>query len=258
MKGKCRVCNSSSIVNLFNANVLGNNAIYYECQDCLYIQVGNPNWLDQAYKKPINATDTGILVRNLHNQRVVFSAMLCLGRPRSKVLDWGGGYGILVRLLRDIGIDAYWTDPYCKNLFASGFEYDQKIVGMVTSFETLEHIVNPLKEVKKMLLCSSSLLISTEVASCPAPKIYDWDYYGIEHGQHIGFFRPSTICIIAELLGKQAIRLSKNIFLICNNNINPKTFLVFYKIAMKIPLHKYILKSKTYADYSWIKSELLK
>ena len=55
---------------------------------------------------------------------------------QEQVLDWGGGDGLLVRLLRDAGLDAYHHDRYADNLYAAGFEGDPtKRYSMVTAFE---------------------------------------------------------------------------------------------------------------------------
>ncbi len=43
-------------------------------------------------------------------------------------LDYAGGYGVFTRLMRDIGFDFYWHDPYTQNLFANGFEKDIKLI----------------------------------------------------------------------------------------------------------------------------------
>jgi Nif-specific regulatory protein len=45
-----------------------------------------------------------------------------LGSLFGTVVDCAGGYGILVRLLRDYGVNALWSDPYCENVLAKGFE----------------------------------------------------------------------------------------------------------------------------------------
>jgi hypothetical protein len=245
------------MVKLFEATVYGRPAEYYECQHCLYIQIDDPSWLEEAYKRPINFTDTGIMVRNNYNKRVVSSLMLSLGSLKSKVLDWGGGYGILVRLLRDMGIDAYWTDQYCENLFASHFEYTSEEIDLVTSFETLEHLMEPVKEIRHMLSFAPNLLISTEMASFPAPSIYDWDYYGTEHGQHIGFFRPLTIDTIANILGRKAIRLNKNIFFISNQNLKSTWVVAAYRVSLKLKLYKYFMTSKTIDDYNQVKYRIM-
>ena len=40
-------------------------------------------------------------------------------------LDVDGGYGMLTRLMRDYGFHFYWTDPYCQNILARGFEVEK-------------------------------------------------------------------------------------------------------------------------------------
>jgi hypothetical protein len=50
-------------------------------------------------------------------------------------VDCAGGYGILTRLLRDIGVDALWSDPFCQNLMALGFEHSNEPAELVTAFE---------------------------------------------------------------------------------------------------------------------------
>ena len=57
--------------------------------------------------------------------------------------------GILVRLLRDYGVEALWCDQYCENLLARGFEYNGECADLVTAFEVLEHFVNPLEELDR-------------------------------------------------------------------------------------------------------------
>ena len=112
---KCRVCNHESDF-IFQTQLLGRSVGYYECSFCSYVQTEYPTWLDDAYSSPINLTDTGILARNLSNVQLVLSTMVLLGARKSKVVDYSGGHGILVRLLRDLGLDAFWDDPYCTNL----------------------------------------------------------------------------------------------------------------------------------------------
>ena len=108
------------------------------------------------------------------------------------VVDHAGGYGILVRLLRDAGVDARWRDKYCENLLARGFEATDEPCDLLTAFEVLEHLVDPVRDLSRMLHEAPAVLASTELimtAQTPPPG---WWYYGPEHGQHVGFFRRST------------------------------------------------------------------
>jgi hypothetical protein len=55
----------------------------------------------------MNDSDTGILSRNQISAKNILGVMALLGNVSGKVVDCtGGGYGILVRLLRDYGVDA--------------------------------------------------------------------------------------------------------------------------------------------------------
>ena len=119
----CRVC-ASSARYVYSLPVLGDEVDYFDCAACGYFQTQEPYWLAKAYGSAINSVDTGILYRNQLNIWRVATTLLILGKLKGKVVDHAGGYGILVRLLRDAGIDAYWRDKYCENLLARGFEAD--------------------------------------------------------------------------------------------------------------------------------------
>jgi hypothetical protein len=74
--------------------------------------------LEEAYASTINNSDTGIMSRNLSNISLVLATLILIKNRNSLVVDCAGGYGFLVRLLRDIGVNALWSDPYCENLVA--------------------------------------------------------------------------------------------------------------------------------------------
>ena len=116
----CRVCQQPSD-SLWTGTLIGHSVDYFECPSCGYVQTEAPYWLEQAYSSAINDSDTGIMKRNLYNRRVILGALHLLGETSSAVLDYAGGYGILVRLLRDDGVDAFWYDKFCQNLLQQGF-----------------------------------------------------------------------------------------------------------------------------------------
>jgi hypothetical protein len=120
-------------------------------------------------------------------------------------VDCAGGYGILVRLLRDRGIEALWADSYCENLLAIGFEHKGGKADLVTAFEAFEHFVNPKEELERLFTIAPNVLFSTEIIAIPAPKQAEWWYYGPNHGQHIGFFRVQTLSYLAHRFGKNLI-----------------------------------------------------
>ena len=178
---------------------------YFECDSCGYVQTEYPYWLERSYSEPINRSDTGILVRTGLNARLVVMVLRLLGMSTGTVVDCAGGYGILVRMLRDYGVEALWSDKYCDNLLARGFEYRGGKAALVTSFEAFEHFVDPVSELKDQLSISSNVLLSTAVIPDPTPRQDEWWYYGSDHGQHIGFFRRRTLKYLAEKFGKRLV-----------------------------------------------------
>ena len=160
---KCRVCCIESSAPIFHGQIRGRDVAYFECNLCGYVQTEEPTWLDEAYSTVINASDTGIISRNLSNVSLVLATLVLLGRTAGRVVDYAGGYGILVRMLRDIGVDAYWNDPYSENLVARGFEYHQSGADLVTAFEAFEHFLNPGLEMERLLSIAPSVLFTTDM-----------------------------------------------------------------------------------------------
>jgi hypothetical protein len=181
--------------------VLGRQVGYFDCTHCGYLQTEKPYWLEEAYETVIADLDTGIMWRNLRNMAHVVLTLTVFGRLRGRVLDHAGGYGILVRLLRDVGVEAHWRDKYCQNLLAGGFESDPGPYDLITAFEVFEHLEHPLEELRAMLQVAPIALISTDLVPSEETPSPDWWYLGPDHGQHIGFFRTRTLAHLAREVG---------------------------------------------------------
>ena len=118
----CRIC-TFSVSEVFSANLLKKYSVkYFQCSKCGYVQTEDPFWLEEAYYSSINDSDTGMMMRNLWHRNVTTTLIYFLFNTKGQFLDYGGGYGVFVRLMRDIGFDYYWQDKYRENLFAQGFE----------------------------------------------------------------------------------------------------------------------------------------
>jgi hypothetical protein len=62
---KCKICDSTA-KHIFSAKIMSKyNIRYYGCPECGYLQNENPYWLKEAYQRPINFEDTGLLSRNI-------------------------------------------------------------------------------------------------------------------------------------------------------------------------------------------------
>jgi hypothetical protein len=226
----------------------GRDVQLYECAECEYVQTEAPYWLDEAYASPINDSDTGILLRNAANARIVLATLSVLGDTRGRVVDFAGGYGILVRMLRDYGVDALWSDSYCENLLARGFEHTGEPATLVTAFEAFEHFVEPQQELDRMLRIAPNVLVSTLLMPKPAPA--DWWYYGQEHGQHVGWFRRRTLEVMAEKRGKRLVSNGESYHLFTDRTISSRRWRLLLRTSrIAALLHSRRLSPRTWSDH---------
>jgi hypothetical protein len=214
------------------------------------VQTEHPYWLERAYAESINDSDTGIMARNQNNVNIVLITLLVIGRLGDRVVDFAGGYGILTRLLRDIGVTALWSDSFSKNLLARGFEHNGEPAGLVTAFESFEHFVDPGKELDRMLAIAPNVLLSTEIIADPVPPFNQWWYYGREHGQHIGFYTLDTLRMLAERRNAHLVSDGHSYHLITKTRVNGTLWRWCLKFRRLITLlMKRRLRSKIWTDH---------
>jgi hypothetical protein len=245
----CKICGKES-KKLFKTTIRNKYKIdYFECDYCKFIQTETPYWLDEAYASPINDIDTGLLGRNiLYAPKVANILFFLLGKNETYV-DYGGGYGVFTRLMRDIGFNYYWIDPKCENLHARGFEWDESIrPKAITLFETFEHFVDPRTEVKNLLNISKNIIFSTTLAPIPTPDPEKWWYYGREHGQHVALYRKATFEFIAQEEGTHYTNFG-SLHLFTEKPISRIESLLLLKGSkLLFPIVKRQMKSKTFSD----------
>lgn len=189
----------------FRATLLGRHAVqYWSCPACGHFRTEKPHWLAEAYSRAIAGADTGLVLRNLVIGRQLACVLHEFFDPAATYLDTAGGTGLLTRLMRDVGFDFRWEDPYCENVLAYGFEAapGSAPYEAVTAFEAIEHMEDPLGFVRSCLDRSRTrtLIFTTELfeGAEPAP---DWWYLAYPTGQHISFFSARTLEHLAARLG---------------------------------------------------------
>jgi hypothetical protein len=186
--------------------VLGRHrARYRRCGACGYVAVENPHWLDEAYAdRAIAALDTGIVVRNLWLADAVDALLRWRLRKVRTALDYGAGTGLFVRLMRDRGHDFHWSDPYCENLFARGFEAeDSTRFDLATCFEVAEHLTDPITVFRQLTERAPIVIFSTELLPPASPRPGEWHYYAPETGHHVGFYTATSLQALAGKLGRR-------------------------------------------------------
>ena len=201
-KMECKICNHSSDY-LFTGKILKKYEVgYYKCSNCGFIQTEKPYWLKEAYNDPIHELDIGLLQRNITlvdlTSRIINKCRLGNG----KFIDYGGGFGIYVRLMRDKGYDFYYKDEYAVNLFSKYFTHDnsnKEKYNLLTAFEVFEHLEEPLFEIEKMFGLSDNILFTTQlVPQIDIKNVNEWWYFVPEAGQHISFYSQKALTLIAE------------------------------------------------------------
>jgi len=257
---KCRLCSEIISEAIFSATLLGKVVRYFDCSICGYVQTEQPTWLKEAYAETMNDSDTGVMSRNIANTSLTLATLALMGQAKSSIVDYAGGHGFMVRLLRDVGVDAFWSDPYAKNLVAKGFEYrgkDKKNIQLVTAFEAFEHFTNPLEEMKKIFKIAPNILLSTAIIPSPAPQPLDWWYYGLEHGQHIGFYRLKTLNYLAKKFNLNFISDGISNHFFSKEKYSPHFWKLLQILAHRFrKLFSFVLglKSKVWTDHLKIKS----
>lgn len=252
---KCNICLSET-KQIFTSKILNKHTVkYFHCAHCGFLQTEEPFWLDEAYSNPINNSDTGYLHRNLFLSQKLTILLSLFFNIKEKYLDYAGGYGVFVRLMRDIGFDYYWDDKFTTNLFARGFEFNNNFkIEAITTFESFEHFDKPNEEIEKLLQFSRNIIFSIELLPQPIPKPEEWWYYGQEHGQHISFYSEKTFKFISDKYKLNYYNLGCLHILTEKKLSNLK---LFYFNFNKYGFHKLLRKkvtSKTWDDHFKIKN----
>jgi Methyltransferase domain len=226
----CKVCGANSSACM-DALLLGKySVVYYQCQSCKFIQTEDPYWIEEAYSSAITSLDIGLIQRNEVATGFVQSVISKWFNAKGKFVDYGGGYGMLVRMMRDRGYDFYRYDIHCENLFAKTFdaqiyEKQNSSYNLLTAFEVFEHLVNPRVDFTEMLKYSHNILFSTELQPVNwKPKPDSWWYVLPETGQHISLYSENSLQSLAEQNNLYYMKGQNNMHLISEQPVNKKWF----------------------------------
>ena len=257
-KFNCRLCGFKT-KQIFTRKVLNKYDVkYLWCPNCSLIQTENPYWLSEAYSTAISDADTGILSRNLDLMKKLSIILLYLFGDNAKkytYLDYGGGYGLLVRLMRDIGFDFYWYDKYSKNIFSKGFEFKNQPIKAVAAFEVFEHLLIPKELIDFVFkeLRADSIIFSTFLYGEKPPRPVDWWYYNFQTGQHISFYNLKTLKYLARKNSMNLLTDGISTHIITKHKKSELCFKILLKISRFLfPFVRRSFKSKTFEDYETI------
>ncbi len=200
----CKICNSLS-KSVFKKKILAKyDVTFFKCSSCGFLQTEAPYWLEEAYKLPFTPLDVTIISRPTMLSQVTEDLIVKHFNFKKKFLDYGGGVGVLTRMMRDRGLDFYRQDKYAQNLFAQYFDIsdltnEEKEFELITCFEVLEHLPDPMKEISEIFSLGDNVLFSTMLQpSESVENLESWFYIFEICGQHISFYTEESMKIIAE------------------------------------------------------------
>lgn len=267
----CNLCNSTTNL-IFSSIILNKYEVkYYRCSSCELIHTEPVYWIEEAYSSSIALTDTGIILRNEINKQRIVLTLTFLNNSLSffsklkpynfNILDYGAGYGILVRMLRDIGLDIYWYDKYTQNLFAQGFEYNENIrINCLLAFELFEHLEYPSKEILNLVnsYTPDTIIFSTLLYEGHYPN-KEWWYYSFETGQHISFYNKETLKKLAEKIDYKFYSILPDFHIFSKVSIDLIRLKKFInKFENKFEKISKLYSSKTFSDHLYLKEILSK
>jgi hypothetical protein len=205
MNNCCRICYGNTRIIMNNVKLLEKYFIsYFQCLNCGFLQTEKPYWLDESYKDVITYLDLGLLSRSINcveNYKNLADNLieLKLLNFNHKIIDFAGGYGVFVRLLRDAGYNVSWQDEFCENIFSKGFEYHKgDKYDIVTAFEVFEHVFEP-SDLLNNLIKFEPEFIFFSTSLIPADiKLEKWWYLSLTTGQHVSFYTEKSLRILAN------------------------------------------------------------
>jgi len=149
--------------------------------------------------------DTGAAQRNIANLAAAFSVSRAL--HLNDVLDFGGGDGLLCRLLRDYEINCFVNDKYASATYARAFGApDFTRPGILLAFEVMEHFENPADDLRAIFQGNpTAILASTGIYRDQGA---DWWYLAPDTGQHLFFYSEKALRMIATSYNYQLLMCS--------------------------------------------------
>lgn len=203
----CVVCRGE-LVDKFEIEIRGDLAIARECNLCASLFLPEPVWLEATTALVPSESDVGAVRRALMIERVCrrLTTTRVIARG-SRIMDFGSGSGLLVRLLRDHRFDAVGFEQYRTPIFASShhvrrLEDVQNSFDLVTLIEVLEHLADPVEELQRLqfyLTQSGGFLISTLLYDTTRHGA-DWWYLDPRVGEHVTFLSSTGMRVLADRL----------------------------------------------------------
>jgi len=213
----CIVCKGQASEST-SITILGRDAFLYQCTSCEATYFPDPDWLETAYTEAISSLDTGIVERCVDIANVLTPFLW--RQSGVTAVDFGGGIGLLARLMRDRGFEFTSWDPMAGYVLPLPQRGDID-VDVITMIEVLEHLTDPVETLQHCISNCDLIFISTHLIP-KAGLTPDWHYLQPNTGQHIFFCSEVTLETIASSLGVMLTSNGDNLHVL---HRKPLTFL---------------------------------
>lgn len=222
----CRLC-GGHVRKQFELLVLGRHQVgYYHCTQCGSLQCEYPFWLQEAYELNLSSLDAGAVQRSLSNAAAVVAIA---GLTRCKnIVDFGGGDGLLCRLLRDYGLNCFVDDKFAAPTYAQGFTHPNFLrPDILLAFEVIEHFAEPAVELARLFDVQADIvMVSTELYS---QQRADWWYLTPSTGQHLFFYSRQALLKVADRFGYE-LRIFRKYVIFYRPRRIPRAVIVLLKL----------------------------
>ena len=193
---------------------------YYRCQSCGYLFTNAmDDWSDDDFKNLIYndeyiKTDPPFTYDRPKGNADLLDKIFGKNKGVLTMLDYGGGNGLMAKMLKNKGFSAKSYDPFHDNPnIQKGRRYH-----LVTAFEVVEHVPNQKKLFADMLgfigdtgvLFFSTLLQNNDFAE----DGINWWYICPRNG-HVGFHTPQSLKAVVEPLGYKYFKLTDDLHMVC-------------------------------------------
>ena len=196
---QCLICDSNCSLAV-TTEVLGMHTCnYFKCDSCSFIFAENPHWLERSFSEIQSDLDIGAVDRVSISSKLI-EVFLRSVPIRGRCIDFGGGYGVLTRIMRDKGFDYFNFDPYTKPILSKRYSVDSiERADFYSLIEVSLHFTNPISELRE-ISAKTPLILMTAVVP-PENLDSSWWYLSPDTGQHVAIYSIKTLEFIAADLG---------------------------------------------------------
>lgn len=215
----CRLCGQPTELRFTKRIMSDRDCGYWQCTGCRALQTEEPDWLDRSYSADRHGLGLDSASRSVWCQSLVVYLANVL-RIRGPILDFGGGAGLLCRLLRDVGYDCYLYDRFTENIYAKPFEAEPGgKFAAVLAFEVFEHFADPRASAQQIFGAQPDfVVVGTDLYTGQGP---DWYYIFPESGQHVFFWSLDAHRWVARQYGYEIVACGHKITVYAKQHVGP-------------------------------------